>query len=155
MRTKLFIIITIILAIMVITSMIFFSLSTHQKPPLKPSLSPTPTLTKTLTITPYQQLPLSEQIKLQSEADENYTKIQDSILAKYPWYNELPLQKENYIIYFDPPQEKFIARLYPQQKSAVSIETQVDIMKKEIKLKLESLRVDNKIGIDWQVKPEL
>lgn len=98
---------------------------------------------------------LIEELNRQTEADINVNNIQNDVLQKYPWYNDLPIQETNYFVYFDVPQKSFIALLYPQSSSSISQEEQVASFKTEIISQLQKLGVNtNVLPIEWQIKPE-
>lgn len=102
-----------------------------------------------------ENVPLEDQIKTQAEADKNYGEWEKNVLKNYPWYNQLPLQADNYFVYFDLDKKIFIGKLYPKKSSNLSIETQVNTFKNEIITQLKTLGVDiAKFSFQWLTNPE-
>jgi len=96
-----------------------------------------------------------DKMKMQEISDQNYTKWQKINDSNYPWYNNLPLQTDNYFVYFDLDKKIFIGKLYPKQSSSISIDSQTASMKTEINLTLIKLGIDTtKYSFDWQITPE-
>lgn len=96
-----------------------------------------------------------DQIKTQSEADKKYGEYTDSLNQLYPWNQNLPLQSDNYFVYFDPDKKEIIGKLYPQTGEQESIESQAEIMKKDVLLKLAAYGVDTgTVPVSWIITPE-
>lgn len=105
--------------------------------------------------TPYEQLPSEEKLKLQTEADINYSELQNKILNEFPWYNDLPLQESNYFVFFDLGNKTFKGKIYPQKSSAILVDDQVNAYKQEILGKLKQLNIDTTLyKVDWIIIPE-
>ncbi len=140
---KPFIIKISIFIMMVILMLLLFYLYliSREKPRYIPIIStPTP-IPFGLTPTPIDQ----------TQADQQYTVWNDTILKKYPWFNKLPVQENDYFVYFDPAIEKVIATIYI---SSPNIETKnVEQMKNIV---IDHLRqVDPNIlkyNIEWKIK---
>lgn len=169
---KMVLIFILLLAILVFSSFIFFSkpqkptptplpvqqmsstapsptISTYQKPSVQPLPSFSPPSE------PYEQLTQQQKEQVQAQADEYYQKVQDTILKKYPWYLDMPIQDSYYFVYFDPDSETFIATLYPQKTFSASLDEQVADLKKVVVEKINALGSGaEKYKIDWRITPE-
>lgn len=153
---KIVLIFVLLLAILAVSSFIYFSnkpssssLPVQKMDTVSPSPSPPPPAV------PYEQLTQEQKNQYQSQSDEYYQKTQDKILRNYPWYFDLPLKDTNYFVDFDPSSEAFIAMLYPQKSSSVSLDEQVEEMKKIITQRINTLGSDTgKYKIEWKVIPE-
>lgn len=149
---KLILFLVIGLAVLIISSMIFFNIKPEV---IKKEDVPQITKTPTPLPTPYDNLPAEKKLELQTTADNNYANIQDDLLKQYPWYSSMPLQTENYFAYFNLDKKVFIGKIYPQRSSAVTVEDQVTAYQNEIKNKLQSLKIDLSVyNIEWIVTPE-
>lgn len=119
-----------------------------------PSVLPTPVPTSISTASP-SGIPLTDQIKIQSEADRDFAEKTKQINILYPWLDKLPIQTPNYYVYFDVNQKQFIAKLYPSSTSTTPIDQQVNSFKSEITTKLQSLIPDyTQYNIKWDIIPE-
>lgn len=154
LNPKLIIVIVLLLLILAASVFLKIQLSSQKEPApdiqtfKKTSPLPTPLI-------PYEQLPEEEKMRLQTIADEYYAKAQEDILKLYPWYNTFPIKAQNYFVYFDLDKKEFIALLYPQKSSSISIDTQIEDFKKEINELLRA--IDPKtldLPIKWEIKPE-
>lgn len=166
--TKIVLILVISLAIFILGSFIFLSKpnKTIQTPPpvqqmtpvspspyRKPPIQPLPSFSPPSV--PYDQLTQQQKEQYQTQADEYYQNTQDTILKNYPWYLDLPIQDTYYFVYFDPPSETFIAKLYPQKTASTSLDEQVNSLQKTVTEKIKALGSNaDKYKIDWQVIPE-
>ena len=56
------------------------------------------------------------------------------IYISYPWYNTLPLMTDNYFVYFDVNQKKFIATVYDKSNS--------EAIKFDVEAQLQNIGVD-------------
>lgn len=118
-------------------------------PSASPASSYTPSSNSNNDIAP------AEQIEIQSKADQDFAEKTKQMNDAYPWLSRLPIQTQNYYVYFDVSEKQFIAKLYPNSSSATPIDQQVETMKNEIKSKLQNLIPDYiKYNIRWDVKPE-
>lgn len=139
----------------------FISNLGRPKPASTPSLiltapvaSPTPFPTSISTIPP-SNTPPSDQIRIQSQADQDFATKTNQIKTLYPWLNKLPIQTSNYYVYFDVSLKQFIAKLYPSSASTTPVDQQVDLFKNDITTKLQNLIPDyTKYNITWDIKPE-
>lgn len=121
----------------------------HRKPPVAPLPSFSPPAI------PYEQLTQQQKEQYQSQADAYYQKTQDTILKNYPWYLKLPIEGTNYFVYFDPASETFIAKLYPQKSSTVSLDEQTNSLKKVVVAKINEFGTDaGSYKVEWKVIPE-
>lgn len=126
-----------------------------------PIFSPTPTLQEIPTLAIPQRLQVEptlteEENKLQIKYDKEFGEWQENVLNNYPWYESLPLQTENYFVYFDLDKKIFIADLYPKESAPESVDTQVTFMKNEIQNRLEVLGIDTALyNFEWNIKPEV
>ncbi len=100
------------------------------------------------TIDDPQDVPIEDQIKNQAEADKDFGEWVDSIYTNYPWYDKLPLMTDNYFVYFDLDQKKFISKIYTQGQSTPQEEIQK--YQGEIISRLESLGIKTaEFQIEW------
>ncbi|QQG40738.1 MAG: hypothetical protein HYV37_00185 [Candidatus Levyibacteriota bacterium] len=130
-------------------SIYFIKLPTSQ--PSSPVPNPTPTFFVPISKTP----PIDYQLKLQTEGDKKFSDWQKDINKNYPWYNNFPLQEDNYFVYFDLDEKKFVGKIYPKKDTATSINQQVDAYKKVILFQLKKLGIDTTIyQFNWVVTPE-
>lgn len=121
---------------------------------IAPSASPMSTPITTPIILP-SNTPSADQIKIQSQADQDFATKTNQIKTLYPWLNKLPIQTPNYYVYFDISQKQFIAKLYPSSTSTTPIDQQVTSLRNEITSKLQSLIPDyTQYNIQWDIKPE-
>ena len=142
--TKYLIISLVIILVFIVSILIF-------RPKSQPS-TPNQPINTTL---PIQIKSTEEQIKEQAEADRNAGLKQEEINKNYPWLDKLPIQTNNYFVYFDTDSKFFIGKLYPKNSSTTSINTQVSNFKKEIIAKLNSLEIDtSKYTFNWKILPK-
>lgn len=152
--------IIILVTAIIILSILFLLSSSKQKnqPGIQKVIifSPPPTVTPSITPTgSYNQLTQQQKNDYQIQSDQNIQNIQNKILQQYPWYPRLPLQSTNYFVYFDPPSETFIVKLYPQKNSATPIDNQVSNLKTAVIQRINTLGSNaGKYKIDWRVTPE-
>lgn len=151
-------IIIIALFLLILATLVFLKFKSFKQPGIKePSETPVYQRISPLPFpsTPYEQLPSEEKLKLQTEADINYNELQNKILNEFPWYNNLPLQKSNYFVFFDLDNKTFKGKIYPQKSSSVPVDDQVNAYKQEILGKLKQLGIDTSLyKIDWIIIPE-
>lgn len=96
-----------------------------------------------------------DKIKLQLEADKKIAGEREALLQKYPWFLTLPWQETNYFVYFNPPSETFIAKLYPQKTSPISLDEQTNNLKAIVIEKINQLGTDaGSYKVEWKVIPE-
>lgn len=89
----------------------------------------------------------------QAQADRNFAAKSKEIQDLYPWLDKLPIQTQNYFVYFDVNEKQFIAKLYPSSSSNLTVEQQVEGFKNEVKTKLQSNIPDySKYNIRWDIK---
>lgn len=109
--------------------------------------------TYSFTTVAVEQTTNEDQIKAQSEADQNYAKAALEQQEKYPWLDKLPIQSSSYFVYFEIANGKFTAELYPRSSSSQSIESQTEQLKREVTQKINTLGPDaTKYEIIWVIK---
>lgn len=97
----------------------------------------------------------AEQMKRQAAADQDFSKGMREREEVYPWADQLPIQKENYFVYFDFDKKQFKAKIYPQKSSSVSVDVQTKNYKEEIEKQLKAISPDTaKYNRDWVIIPE-
>jgi hypothetical protein len=119
----------------------------------------TPNEQSSVTFTPEQTVdPTGYEKAMQEQAknDEQFAKEEEAIREAYPWFDNLPLQTDDYFVYFDAEKKSFIALLYPKTSSQTSVDDQVTDIKSRISLRLKKLLdVDlSKYPVEWQINPE-
>jgi len=114
-----------------------------------------PVFSWTFTTAPIEKTSTEDQIKIQSQSDKEDADYWKNVNTQYPWYDSLPLQAQNYYVYFDLEKYTFVGKLYPQKASSAPVDAQVDVMKSEILQKLTQLGIDVKTApIEWIIKEE-
>lgn len=102
-----------------------------------------------------ENVSIEEQIKVQEKADRDFGEWSKNLYDNYPWYNNLPLNTNDYFVYFDPDKKQFFADLYPKTSSTIPQNNQVQRFKEEVTSKLQSFGIDlSKYPIVWEIKPE-
>lgn len=121
------------------------------------ALSPSQKYTITVTYgnsdinTSFTTLSTDQATQLQGQADKNFNQQLQNTAQQYPWFSQLPLQTDNYFVYFDLNKKQFIARIY---NGPSLTQTQLTATKNEIQSKLSSLGVNlNNFTVDWQLVP--
>lgn len=130
--------------------------------PLNPSTKYTATLTYltrahvwSFTTILSDKVTIEEQQRLQTEADRDFAQWQENLFTNYPWYENLPLQTDDYFVYFDPEKKEFIGKLYPKSVRQISVQEQIDSYQNEVYLRLEKMGVDtNQYKISWVINEE-
>lgn len=116
---------------------------------------PNNSYTWSFTTTQVNRIPVADQLKIQSVADQDFGAWQANIYKNYPWYNKLPLQTTSYYIYFDLDKKRFISDLYPKTSSSTLVEDQVNQFKKDITNKLAGFGIDTaRYEFEWNTHPE-
>lgn len=101
---------------------------------------------------PLEQTSFEDQAKAQAEADRNAGLKQEEISRNYPWLDKLPIQTQNYFVYFDQDSKTVVAKLYPKKASNQSVESQISQMKIEIQNSLKNISLDlAKYNVEWRV----
>lgn len=129
---------------------LFFSTLSPTPSKQSPSspIIPTPTFFQT-------QIPPKNDLEKQTISDENFSSWVSSVKNSYPWYRNLPLQTEQYFLYFDLQKKGFIGKLYPKKNNVTSIDQQVANFKTIINNQLKNLGIDiNLYQFEWIVEPE-
>lgn len=152
MNKKIIIIVFVLIGI-VILLFLFLPSTTKQQETPKPSVTQIPT--PTIFIPQENTNTLDGQLRIQTQADKKFSEWQKDINTKYPWYNDLPLQENEYYIYFDLDKTAFVTFLYPKQSGNISIETQITKLKEKILKQLTMIGVDTKnYQFFWTIQPK-
>lgn len=86
----------------------------------------------------------------QSAADQNYNLHQEELQKNYPWLSVLPLQTNDYFVYFDTDTKTFRATLYVND----SDQPQINTLKKTILSQMQQLEIPTEtFPITWITKP--
>lgn len=102
-----------------------------------------------------EEMSTEDQIQIQAKGDSRFNEIQEKIDATYPWLGNLPLQEQNYFVYFHVDQKQMVANLYPSTASETPVPQQIETMKTEILSRLQRIGVDIvKYPPKWVSKPE-
>lgn len=150
MTKYLIIALTIIILIMIIYIIFFSSKNSSVKTNPPPSAEPNQN-----NLTFPQNMPIQDQIKLQEQADRDFTEQSKQLDNSYPWLDKLPIQSTNYFVYFNTDQKQFIGKIYPQKSSNIPIDQQGKNYQQEIITKLQNLIPDySKYNINWVIQPE-
>lgn len=138
--------------------------STPIPPPASiPLISATPTAAQSPTsrssansqLEDFKKLPLKEQLNLQTQADHSYAYSVNNTFEKYPWIDKLPVNGDNYYIYFDLASGSFMADIYPKAASTEPEQKQAEKIKTQVLAALKIRGVDyQNYAINWKVKPE-
>lgn len=127
--------------------------------PLETEASYTATLTRdegsaswTFTTASFNDSSSSDQEKLEEIRSQNVVKAENEFFQKYPWYNNLPLESENYFVYLDTEKGILVGLIYPDPSSSTPIDTQVNSMKQEITNRLNSVGINTTQNpMTWEV----
>lgn len=132
-----------LLAIILFLATIF---SRQSKPKVNQAAVPTTIPSPTQTI--------SQKVTQQKELDKEFSQITAKVYQLYPWLNKLPVLTNDYFVFFDPAQKKFIVNLYIPQ-SSVSQPTLATQRQQEVLAKLKSLGIDVSLyQFEWIIKPQ-
>lgn len=145
---KIILILTIIIIILALGIYVLVAMRKNQQSPINNQ----PTPSQNQIDTPLNNSPTSlptldpTVVKLQEEqtqADYNYAVKQEDTFKNFPWLDKLPIQNENYFVYYDTDQNKFFGQLYVAENQ--------ETLKQEILQKLNDLGVQTeKYEIIWQ-----
>src|SRR5690349_3947374 len=113
-----------LVSLFIIAAGIYFIFFGKNKTRNKAVSQPTPTIT------------IQQAIQDQQKADTNYSNWRKEIDKNYPWMGSLPLQTDNYFVYFDQENKKIIGKIYTPD--------QTEQIKSEVTAKLTQLGVDLK-----------
>ncbi len=147
MFNKLTVIILLIILIILSLGIIFLTKQTYKPTPPEAvqMFSPTPKISSR------PELTREEVLKNQSEADKNYASWQQDVVTNYPWYTKLPIERNDYYVYFNLNKKEFIARLYINSKSQIPIDQQITSFKDSVLNDLITIGVDtNSYKINWE-----
>lgn len=125
---------------------VYLFLVNKSKPPVTPNPSvpvyTTPEAFDKKNLVPSQSF--QQQMQFQTQADYNFGQWQQDIYTKYPWYNKLPLASDNYFVYFDVNEKKFIGKIYASPD-------QTQFFMNQVNFELTSLGINlNQFPIQWQ-----
>lgn len=146
----LIILISIILVFSIV--LVFFYFSAKKQPEqLSVPAIPTPVeINKT-----QKKLSPSEQAKIQTKADENFSKQWADVYKNYPWYKQLPISGNGYFVFFDINKKAIVAKLYPKKNTTISLESQNENLKHEVETALTRIGVNlTNFAPQWIVTPE-
>lgn len=88
---------------------------------------------------------LNEDIAIQLKADYEYAHEAESIERAFPWLTDLPLDEEEYFVYFNFNENRFVARIYdPEKESGLQAEIYS-------RLKIMDIPVDD-YQIEWRTE---
>lgn len=92
--------------------------------------------------------------QLQTTADRDFAAHQKELDKNFPWLDKLPLQKDEYFVFFDTDKKQFVGKLYPKT-SGGSIDDQVALLKNQVieALKAQGIPSDQ-YPISWIITPE-
>lgn len=94
---------------------------------------------------------LDDQAKNQAIADKNFEDYWNQVYDSYPWYNQLPLQTENYFVYFDLTKKAFIGILYIEAEN-MNDQLAQNTRKEEILSRLANLDIPvDSAKFEWSV----
>lgn len=143
---KVIIVLIIVLILLMLAG--FAVLQIQKKSSVSPSVIPTP-VTSDLPIpvvsnpdevNPTTVARLQEE---QTKADYDYGIKQQQRYTDYPWHDSLPLQTDNYFIYFDTDELKFFGQIYNKENEEAT--------KEEILTRLRELGITvENYEIIWQ-----
>lgn len=92
---------------------------------------------------------LAAAINDQKKVDQEYGNWQDDTRNQFPWRKSLPLYSDNYYVYFDIENKKFIGLLYPGSSEST------DNIKQEIlKVFREEDIPQTQYEFDWKITPK-
>lgn len=80
---------------------------------------------------------LEDQIRIQNSGDREYGERIEAMQDAYPWLNSLPLQDEQYFVYFDTKTETFTGKLY----ASPNTQARRDTLKQNIASQLQALNI--------------
>jgi hypothetical protein len=84
-----------------------------------------------------------------------FAQEQDAIRKEYPWIEELPLDENDYFVYFDTDLKSFVGLLYPKTSNQLSVENQAANLKAQAQAELTDRGINYaKYPFDWRVNPE-
>lgn len=97
---------------------------------------------------------LQDIVKQQTISDKNFGIWQDAIVKQYSWYQNLPLQTDDYFVYFDINQKLFIGYIYTHTSSSTPLDAQEENIKSTALKDLEAIGVQMKnYSFKWKVTP--
>ncbi len=92
----------------IVTLFVVYVFISGAKPTAKPAAK------QRIEVTP-ETLPSSsspQNQNAQETADKNFSDQVAKIYSQYPWYSKLPIQTDNYFVYFDIKTKRFTAKIY-------------------------------------------
>ena len=146
---SLIIVIFLVLFIVVFIAALFGSRSNQQT---EITISPTPS-TISPSAFPSQSAEGYFDLKKQDQKELEFSKEQEGMIQNYPWLNKLPLQTENYFVYFDVEKKAFVGILYPSGSDPSLVNSQVAETKARINKELTDLGVNvAKYKFEWDIQ---
>lgn len=108
----------------------------------------------TFTTSSLENVSSQDQARAQTEADLNFSKNAEEISNSYPWRENLPLQTDDYFLYFDIEKEVFVGKIYLNNEPQASVENRINSLKEQILLRLKALGVDtSRYQFIWKTVP--
>lgn len=90
----------------------------------------------------------------QQAGDVTFGKITQQNLSNYPWLGSLPIQSSQYFVYFNVQQRKFLATIYPNKKSTMSLQDQTASIKAAISQQLSGMGIPTTVyPFVWTITP--
>ncbi len=108
------------------------------------------TKTWSFTTVPSESVSQQDQNNIQLQSDGQFGQWQSQLYTTYPWYDNLPLQTNDYFTYFDTSTKQFISSLYVSQTDSGKIQS----LKQEVIQQLQSFGVDTTAyKFVWNITP--
>lgn len=103
----------------------------------------------------YSALTSEDKLKLQTKSDQEFGSLVDNVYKNYPWYDKLPLQTNDYFVFFNTDKREFQATLYPKNSSNTPLDKQAEELRAQILKSLDTLGIETKqYNFNWDIKPE-
>lgn len=95
---------------------------------------------------PVQPVNIQAAVAEAQQSAQAYDSRQKNNTTAYPWLRKLPLAADNYYVYFDLSEKKFIGKLYPKPPE------NIEVTKQLISAKLKEKQIPYETyGIEWSV----
>lgn len=108
------------------------------------------TKTWSFTTIPQTAISVGDTNNIQVQSDENFGDWQNQIYNQYPWYDQLPLQTNEYYTYFNIDSKEFISSLYISPSDTKKIQ----LLKNEVLQKLQGFGVNTTVyKFAWNITP--
>lgn len=139
---KVWTILAVLLLIFVVIFVIWRISTTVSGP--APTVSPTTTPVPTLSLPTPTLYPVEQAMEFQAQADKNFADDVARRQQTYPWLDKLPIQSDDYFVYFDVEQQKFVGKIYAGGGENT-------VIKKQITLELNDLGINaEQYGFIWK-----